>query len=72
MVNQEDAYPDFPKLECAVCGERFEVPRGWTQMPFLGRQITIDWEAADLLMQTHNDLHIDDLVTGVEEYLASL
>jgi hypothetical protein len=69
MVSQEDEYPQFPKLECSACGERFEVPRKWAALRGFGNQIIIDWISAEPLMKTHHEMHNDELVTGVEEYL---
>lgn len=69
MVNQNDRYPDFPKLECSACAEQFEVPRRWVPIKNLGEQIIIDWRSAELLMKTHHELHNTDLVQGVEDWL---
>lgn len=70
MVTQ-DEYPNFSKMQCQICEELFELPRGWVEMPFLGKQIIVDWESAELLMKTHNDIHMNDLVSETEAFLAA-
>lgn len=69
MVSQKDEYPDFPKLECSVCQERFEVPRQWVAVPGLGNQIIMDWTSGEVLMKAHHQFHNEDLIQGVEGYL---
>lgn len=69
MVSQKDDYPEFPKLECSACGERFEVPRAWISIPGLGNQIIINWTDGEVLMKAHHQFHNDELIQGVEGYL---
>ena len=69
MVNP-DEYPQFPKLECSTCKEKFEVPRVWVNLPGYGNQILLDWEASEVLMKYHFQTHVDDLIKGAEGYLA--
>jgi hypothetical protein len=69
MVTQDDKYPDFPKLECSACEERFEVPRKWVATQYLGNQIIIDWDGADVLMKLHHQMHNNELIQGIEALL---
>jgi hypothetical protein len=68
-VAQDDTYPEFPKLKCSVCGEKFDMPRQWVSIPGLGEQIIMGWKDSEILMKAHHDTHIDELITGVEGYL---
>lgn len=68
MVSQDDQYPEFPKLECSACGEKFELPRRWVSSA-RGNQIIISWLDAEVLMKAHHESHNLELVTGVEEFL---
>jgi hypothetical protein len=67
----DDKYPEFPKLECSACGERFEIPRKWVTTQSFGEQIYIDWASGEVLMKAHYQAHYDELAQGVEGYLAS-
>lgn len=69
MVSQDDQYPDFPKLECSACGERFDVPRAWVTIPGLGNQIIINWTDGEVLMKAHHQNHNDELLYGIENLL---
>lgn len=69
MVVQDDMYPDFPKLECSACQERFDVPRRWQPTLFDGNQIVIDWVAGEQFMKKHHEEHNNDLISGVENLL---
>lgn len=69
MVIQGDSYPDFPKLECSACHERFDVPRQWQPTLFDGNQIVIDWVAGEKFMKAHHQEHNTDLISGLENML---
>lgn len=68
MVTQ-DEYPDFPKLECSTCHEKFDIPRGWVNLPGFGKQLIMDWEGAEVLLKYHFQTHVDTLTNEVEEFL---
>lgn len=70
MVDEADKWPNFKLMECSACGEHFEVPRKWVTTQTWGDQIFIDWEAASALMRYHHQTHNDELVQGIEAYLA--
>jgi len=65
-----DEFPQFPVMQCSVCEECFEVPRKRVTLRGLGLQLIMDWEAAKDLMQFHHSTHKEDLIQGIEEYLA--
>jgi hypothetical protein len=65
----DDKYPEFPKLECSACGERFELPRKWVTTQSFGEQIYIDWVSGEVLMKAHHQSHNDELIQGIEALL---
>lgn len=69
MVVHDEEYPNFPKLGCSACEERFDVPRKWVNIPALGNQIIVDWIAAELFMKEHHQEHNNDLISGIENLL---
>ena len=69
MVMQQDMYPVFPIMKCQVCGEHFEVPRKWLEFGTYGKQIIMDWEAANTLLKFHLQTHYDTLANEAEEFL---
>ena len=68
MVKDEAEYPDFPKLQCSVCKEKFEHPRYWATSA-RGDQIIIDWYSGQQKMKLHHLEHNSDLIEGIEGWL---
>lgn len=63
------AWPEFPPMVCSVCGNAYDLPRAWADVPVLGKQIIISWDAADELMARHVAEHNNELIFGLENML---